>query len=50
MDEAYIVAATRTAGGPRGGRLKDWHPIDLAAHVLAARSHSVTPSARRARS
>ena len=34
MAEAYIVAATRTAGGRRGGRLKDWHPVDLAAHVL----------------
>jgi acetyl-CoA C-acetyltransferase len=34
MGEAYIVAATRTAGGRRGGRLKDWHPIDLGAVVL----------------
>ncbi len=34
MAEAYIVAAARTAGGRRGGRLKDWHPADLAAEVI----------------
>jgi len=34
MSEAYIVAATRTAGGRKGGRLKDWHPADLGAVVL----------------
>jgi acetyl-CoA C-acetyltransferase len=34
MGEAYIAAAIRTAGGRRGGRLKDWHPVDLAAQVL----------------
>jgi acetyl-CoA C-acetyltransferase len=34
MAEAYIVAATRTAGGRRGGRLSGWHPADLAAKVL----------------
>lgn len=34
MAEAYIVAALRTAGGRKGGRLKDWHPADLAAQVL----------------
>ena len=34
MSEAYIVAATRTAGGRRGGRLSGWHPVDLAAQVL----------------
>ena len=34
MGEAYIVAATRTAGGKRGGRLRGWHPGDLAAKVL----------------
>jgi len=34
MAEAYIVAAARTAGGRKGGRLKDWHPADLAAQVL----------------
>lgn len=34
MAEAYIVAALRTAGGRRGGRLSGWHPVDLAAHLL----------------
>ena len=34
MPEAYIVAATRTAGGRRGGKLKDWHPADLGGAVL----------------
>ncbi len=36
MPEAYIVAAARTAGGRRGGKLKDWHPSDLAAQVIDA--------------
>lgn len=36
MAEAYIVAAVRTAGGRRGGRLSGWHPVDLAAQVLNA--------------
>jgi len=36
MAEAYIVDAVRTAGGKRGGALKDWHPVDLAAQVLNA--------------
>ncbi|MDE1172494.1 MAG: acetyl-CoA C-acetyltransferase [Parvibaculaceae bacterium] len=34
MAEAYIVAIARTAGGRRGGRLKDWHPVDLGASVI----------------
>ena len=34
MSEAYIVAATRTAGGRKGGRLSGWHPADLAAQVI----------------
>jgi acetyl-CoA C-acetyltransferase len=34
MAEAYIVAATRTAGGRRGGRLSGWHPADLAGQVI----------------
>lgn len=34
MAEAYIVAAARTAGGKKGGRLAGWHPADLAATVL----------------
>jgi acetyl-CoA C-acetyltransferase len=32
--EAYIVAAARTAGGRKGGRLAGWHPADLAGVVL----------------
>ena len=36
MAEAYIVAAARTAGGRKGGRLAGWHPADLAATVLDA--------------
>src|SRR5438132_4897728 len=36
MAEAYIVAAARTAGGRRNGRLSGWHPVDLAAQVLDA--------------
>src|SRR4029079_1859822 len=31
---AYIVAAARTAGGRRGGKLKDWHPVDMGAQVI----------------
>jgi acetyl-CoA C-acetyltransferase len=34
MSEAFIVAACRTAGGRRNGRLARWHPVDLAAQVL----------------
>jgi acetyl-CoA C-acetyltransferase len=34
MTEAYIVAATRIAGGRRKGRLRNWHPNDLGARVL----------------
>ena len=36
MAEAYIVAVARTAGGKRGGALRDWHPADMAAEVLDA--------------
>src|SRR5277367_183456 len=36
MAEAYIVATARTAGGRKGGRLKDWHPADLSAQVIDA--------------
>ena len=36
MPEAYIVEAVRTAGGKRGGALKDWHPADMAAEILDA--------------
>jgi acetyl-CoA acyltransferase len=34
--EAVIVEAVRTSVGRRGGRLKDWHPVDLLAQTLAA--------------
>ncbi len=36
MNEAYIVAAARTAGGRRNGKLASWHPVDLAAHLIDA--------------
>jgi acetyl-CoA acyltransferase len=36
MTEAVIVDAVRTPGGKRNGMLKDWHPAQLAAHVLKA--------------
>jgi acetyl-CoA C-acetyltransferase len=36
MSEAFIVAAARTAGARKGGRLAGWHPADLAAAVLDA--------------
>jgi acetyl-CoA C-acetyltransferase len=36
MPEAYIVDAVRTAGGRKGGALKDWHPADMAARILDA--------------
>ncbi len=36
MAEAYIVAAARTAGGRRNGRLAGWHPNDLGGAILSA--------------
>ena len=36
MFEAVIVDAVRTPGGKRNGKLKDWHPAALGAHVLKA--------------
>jgi len=36
MAEAFIVAALRTAGGRKGGRLSGWHPVDLCAQVIDA--------------
>ena len=36
MGEAYIVAAVRTAGGRRNGKLAGWHPADLGGEVLNA--------------
>jgi len=34
MAEAFIVAAARTAGGKRNGRLANWHPADLGGALL----------------
>jgi acetyl-CoA acyltransferase len=36
MRQAVVVDAVRTPVGRRGGFLRDWHPVDLAAHVLDA--------------
>ena len=36
MPTAVIVDAIRTPLGRRNGKLKDIHPVDLAAHVLRA--------------
>lgn len=36
MRNAVIVDAVRTPTGRRDGKLKDWHPVDLAAHPLRA--------------
>jgi len=36
MTTAVIVDAVRTPLGRRNGRLREWHPVDLAADVLSA--------------
>ena len=36
MHSAVIVDAVRTPAGKRDGKLKDWHPASLGAHVLQA--------------
>jgi acetyl-CoA acyltransferase len=36
MSTAVIVDAVRTPLGKRNGKLKDWHPVDLAAETLKA--------------
>ena len=36
MTTAVIVDAVRTPGGKRNGKLKNWHPVDLAAEALRA--------------
>ncbi len=36
MTTAVIVDAVRTPLGRRNGKLKDWHPVDLAAETLTA--------------
>src|ERR1700722_13919370 len=33
---AVTVDAVRTPGGKRNGKLKNWHPVDLAAEALKA--------------
>jgi len=47
MGEAYIVAATRIAGGRRNGRLRNWHPADLGGKVLdeLVRRTAIDPAA-----
>ena len=51
MTNAVIVDAVRTPGGRRNGKLKDWHPADLAAHVLKALAGAqrIRPGHRRRR-
>ena len=36
MTTAVIVDAVRTPLGRRNGKLRDWHPVDLAAHAMNA--------------
>src|SRR2546421_3706867 len=36
MPTAVIVDAVRTAGGKRNGKLRGWHPVDLAAETWKA--------------
>jgi acetyl-CoA C-acetyltransferase len=36
MADAFIVEALRTAGGKRGGALREWHPADLGGEVVNA--------------
>jgi acetyl-CoA acyltransferase len=36
MSNAVIVDAVRTAGGKRNGKLRNWHPADLASEALKA--------------
>ena len=36
MPTAVIIDAIRTPLGRRNGKLKDWHPVDLAAETLKA--------------
>jgi acetyl-CoA acyltransferase len=36
MHSAVIIDAVRTPAGKNGGKLKDWHPASLGAHVLQA--------------
>ncbi|MGH3731901.1 MAG: thiolase family protein [Acidimicrobiales bacterium] len=36
MTQAVIVDAVRTPGGKRNGKLRNWHPVDLASEALRA--------------
>jgi acetyl-CoA C-acetyltransferase len=47
MVDAYIVAATRLAGGRRNGRLRNWHPADMGGKVLdeLVRRAAIDPAA-----
>ncbi|BBB40481.1 acetyl-CoA C-acetyltransferase [Mycobacteroides abscessus] len=47
MTEAYIVDATRTPVGKRGGGLAGVHPADMAAHVIktVVGRHDIDPAA-----
>ena len=36
MNTAVIVDAIRTPLGKRNGRMKNWHPVDLAAEVMSS--------------
>jgi acetyl-CoA acyltransferase len=51
MTEAVIVDAIRTPLGKRNGKLKDWHPVDLAATTLTAlqERNDLDPARRRRR-
>jgi acetyl-CoA acetyltransferase len=49
MAEAYIVAAVRTAGGRKGGRLAGWHPVDLAARCSMRWSRAAASIRRRSK-
>ena len=46
MSTAVIVEAVRTPLGKRNGKLKDWHPVDLAAETLNARGRAQPGSTR----
>ena len=48
MRDAVIVDAVRTPGGKRGGKLKDWHPVDLASEVLGGLAERQVPQVREA--
>ncbi len=46
MPDAVIVDAVRTPLGRRNGALKDWHPVDLAAHTLQRARRAQRPRSR----